>query len=519
MSPSSSPRSACIFTCSALLAGALAAQDGRQLFQYTSFGNYGTGGFASAVAVVGDVDGDGRQDTAAGDPYWQVYQGGFGRVLLISGEDGSVLRTLTTTSLVGDLVCAIGDVDNNQVPDVVTASTTISSGYGSGLGGPKAVTVFSGASGAVVQSFAISPSAIIGVGDWNNDQEPDLAVVNGGVIEVYGAAGGALVTSLGSPATGNFSLASVLVGAANARRLVVADATGAVAAYDSNGSVVWNRAGFGALADAGNVDGDQIGDVIALQTSGAFAEVLSGLDGATLLTVPGGTQVAGGVDLDGDNTVDLAVGDSAANEVRAYSGANGTQLLSYAGWESNDGMGWGVAMLPAVGTPPRAAVVAGAPRRFNGTQNGGSVHAIAIALPGELDGRIEVSGQGCNFQNWSLRPYGLPPATGRTANMRFVSNVANGPMWNLHVFGLSNTTYGGGALPAPLPSGTLSSCVQLEVSPDLVLFGGGGVFASFAVPSSPAAVGMDIYFQGLNIVFFMGVNFETSSVAKISIGN
>ena len=509
--------------CSLLFSAALTAQGERQLFVYASCTqSYGSGGLGAALAMVGDINGDGRQDIAVGDPYNNYVSSSLsaGRVLVLSGEDGSVLQTLSASASrrTGQTVAWVGDVDNDQIPDVLTASSATSGGYGGGLQGPTGVTVFSSATGAVLQSLAIGPDAIIGVGDWNNDQEPDFAIGNGGTLEVYGAASGALVTTI---ATSAVSLASLTDSVSGVRRLAVASAWNVVTTYDHTGAALWSRSGFRQVASAGDLNGDQIADVIAQQVSGGAAEVLSGLDGATLLTVPGGSRVVGGVDLDGDLVPDVAVGDAPNNVFRAYSGQDGSLLFTRRGWLSGEGMGYALAMSPGVGTPPRPAVIAGSPQLFYCSQDTGAVHAVALAAPGEVDGRVEVLGTGCNYQFWTIKPFDLqPPAIGRSFSLGLVSEQTSASLWNFHVFGMSNTTYNGMSLPQPLPSPGLQC--DLEVAVEYIAFQGpgGSTLISLTIPVVPAVVGLDLFCQAIQIDSVPGAwLFQTSPVGQVTIGN
>lgn len=506
-------------------ASSVTAQGGRQLFGYIDCNNsYYFGGLGTSVAVIGDVNGDGRSDIAVGDPFHDYYgpSPAVGRVLILSGDDGALIRSCSANVGTGQLVAALGDVDGDQVPDVL-ACTRPAGGYGSGYGahpGPQAVTVFSGATGAAVHTLGFASASIVGVGDWSGDSVPDFAVENAGAVEVYSGASAALVTTLATTAA---SMASLPASASGARLLVVGDGSNLVSVYDSGGVIQWSRQGYRGLADAGDVDGDGLHDVVARTPQGAAVEVLSGFDGSTLLTLPGGGQVAGGVDLDGDLVPDVAVGDRANNIFHAYSGATGALLFSREGWMSDEAMGSAVAMSPGVGTPPRPAVLAGAPQRSHGCYETGWVVAVAQAAPGEVDGDVEILGTGCNYLNWDLKVFNVdPPKAGGALQLRL--EESNGQvslgMWNLHVFGTSNTSYNGVALPVLLPSPGLQC--SLEVAPELVLlnlaFPGTGV--NLAIPNNSAVVGSDLFFQAVTFTAYQGLPFfETSQVAKAKIGN
>lgn len=69
----------------------LSGKDGKGI---RTVGGKGTRHFGHAVAAAGDIDGDGTPDILVGDPAWPDDTPGTGRALVISGKDGSVLRTL-----------------------------------------------------------------------------------------------------------------------------------------------------------------------------------------------------------------------------------------------------------------------------------------------------------------------------------------------------------------------------------------------------------------------------------------
>ncbi|MFG0318034.1 MAG: integrin alpha, partial [Planctomycetota bacterium JB042] len=90
---------------------------------------YGTavgGHFGTAIAGPGDVDGDGRADLFVGAP--DDGQGGlpYGAVWGISGRDGSVFDVVqSTTGLLtdlGDALAAVGDVDQDGVSDLLAGA-------------------------------------------------------------------------------------------------------------------------------------------------------------------------------------------------------------------------------------------------------------------------------------------------------------------------------------------------------------------------------------------------------------
>ena len=133
--------------------------------------------FGTALAGVGDINGDGVPDLAVGAPYQDVEErADEGAVVIFSGADGTRLRTLRnprpqTIVYFGLALARVGDVNDDGVPDLA-------------VGAPGQVVVFSGADGTRLHALqAPSPqlganfgAALARVGDVNGDGVLDLAV-------------------------------------------------------------------------------------------------------------------------------------------------------------------------------------------------------------------------------------------------------------------------------------------------------------------------------------------------------
>lgn len=138
---------------------------GRLLWSATSGGNLGWG-----LALAGDQDGDGVDDLFASEPSAER-----GRVVLLDGHDGEVLRTYDgPSSSFGLYVTAVADHDDDRLGDVfVGAPFHESSG---------AAFLISSRTGATLRTFlgeetdARFGDTLTGVADVDGDGVDDLAV-------------------------------------------------------------------------------------------------------------------------------------------------------------------------------------------------------------------------------------------------------------------------------------------------------------------------------------------------------
>ena len=131
-----------------------------------------------SLAVLGDVDGDGLRDFVAGAPGTPFAQGG--SALVISGDGRRVLHTLhgdTNSDDFGFSVAAIGDVDGDGIDDIAVGDPAdFANGAFAGT-----VWVFSSASGAVLDRLHGEPDDFFGyaldsLSDLDADGLVDLVV-------------------------------------------------------------------------------------------------------------------------------------------------------------------------------------------------------------------------------------------------------------------------------------------------------------------------------------------------------
>lgn len=296
----------------------------------------------TALAAAGDVNGDGVPDILVGVLDSGAFLAGYAKVY--SGVDGSLLRAHQGSSgeKLGTAVAGVGDADGDGYDDYAASAI---------LGLPSAqgyVRVWSGKTGAVIATFPgdapgeLFGFAISGVGDIDGDGVPDLGVgapratrraPQGGLVRVYSGrtflvlaektgnttneALGTSVAPLGGDWDGDGLDDYVSSSPQNDDGSGV-DA-GSVFVFNIAGNVLHRFDGapgdkFGATATgAGDVDGDGIPDV-AGSALGKYVKVFSGAgDHATLHTFTSTEATWGTVldlrgDLDGDGFADLVVG-------------------------------------------------------------------------------------------------------------------------------------------------------------------------------------------------------------------
>ncbi len=237
---------------------------------FAKTGSVANENFGGAV-VVGDINGDNRDDVL-------ISSVGIGTCFVVSGSDGSILRTLTDPGIYwpiysfGAFLGATGDVNGDGVPDM-------SVGTIAGTGGAPPVYVFDGATGGVIWSKKVLYGAAEGVGDLNGDGKSDVVIRdgNGSVIRAY---------------------------------------------RGDTGTLLWSKTGYRCygMAVMTDVTGDGVPDLAVGDTTGgplSRVVVLSGANGAFLyhIVVPStasnyfGSSIAAPGDLNQDGVQDLLIGD------------------------------------------------------------------------------------------------------------------------------------------------------------------------------------------------------------------
>jgi hypothetical protein len=151
--------------------------------------------FSFAVATGGDVNGDGVDDIAVGDPDSQDLGYVNGSVWLFSGKDGGVIRQIEGGGgFFGGAVALVGDVNGDGLCDVLVGAPDESS---VATGGGQA-TVYSGKDGALLFTFAPTAAtqtawnlgtSVAGAGDLDRDGFADLLVGTPGYFDGGGGSG------------------------------------------------------------------------------------------------------------------------------------------------------------------------------------------------------------------------------------------------------------------------------------------------------------------------------------------
>ena len=398
-----------------MIAAALAASAGaQQLPLYTLNGDSGGDRFGNAVASAGDVNRDGFEDVVVGAPRDADNGVNAGKVLVISGQDGSTLYTFLGQAgyQFGFSVAGAGDANGDGYDDVVVGAP-----YHDGNGAlAGAAIVLSGFDGSVLfNTLGAAGStmgwSVSGAGDVNNDGYDDIVA--------------------GAPLS---DLSGVNAGIAR----VVSGVDGS-SLYTFQGTTDGDQLGR-AVGMAGDVDGDCYADVIVgapqAATGTGEAQVFSGQTGASLYTwTPGaagvnyGWSVTGIGDVTGDGVVDLMIGapldsTSALNAGAAEfrSGADGSVFRTLTGIAAEDWFGWAVANAGDLNGDGVNDQIIGAPTNDNAGDNSGLVQVYS-GSDAKLLAMYEGSGVGSRL--------GISVASAGDVNGDgFRDTVAGGPLAN-----------------------------------------------------------------------------------------
>lgn len=311
----------------------------------------GVQSFGTSLANVGDIDGDGVLDQAAGSPSCSITGVASGAAVLYSGATGSIIRYHVGVAQdgLGSGICGVGDIDGDGFGDYGLSAI----GSYSAPVAPGRVEVRSGATGAILWSVASATMTdrfgmhLLDVGDMDGDGIDDLmtsaifeANDDGRVVILSGATGAVIHDIAGTSGAGGRAGTSVggggdvdrdgvpdfiygepnwsLSGSSLDGRVVVCSgATGAV--LHSIAGTTNERLGVSS-GIVGDVNGDGFDDFYAgLRINFPVGQsryfIYSGRDGSVLGTAPvmsgDGSQMSmiGLGDLDGDGFGDILFAD------------------------------------------------------------------------------------------------------------------------------------------------------------------------------------------------------------------
>jgi len=323
-----------------------------------------------AVSGVGDADGDGHDDFAAGAPR---ENGALGQAFVYSGATGEVIFSRTGGGGGDGFGTALDgrwDLDGDGARDLIVGADQELAGL---VGYVEAYSIVNDATIMTVPGAPIAGAgpgdrfgeAVVGIPDVSGDGLPDVligapgfdagAADTGAAFLARGATGLLFGTRFGSQPGEQYGFAVAGlddVSGDGETELVVGAPFHAAALGGTAGRVETVSGGAATpvpwltwegqpgdqlgrrLARAGDWDGDLVGDLVAasptessLVPNGGAAQVLSGADGETLHAQLGaspddllGQAVAGELDLSGDGAVDLLVGANIDPAVRGRPG-------------------------------------------------------------------------------------------------------------------------------------------------------------------------------------------------------
>ena len=176
--------------------------------------------FGASVTGIGDVDGDEFDDVAVASAAYSAtlglpFHNGYGRIFAYSGQTGALLWTYDGSNVgdgLGGGMGRVADLNGDTIPDVVAAANLANSGNGY-------VVVLSGADGSLIRTllpvapFTASNSFgeffTTGAGDTNNDGKEDVfvgeyaALGGNGRVYIFSGLDGSIIHLLEAESSGD----------------------------------------------------------------------------------------------------------------------------------------------------------------------------------------------------------------------------------------------------------------------------------------------------------------------------
>ena len=465
-----------------------------------------------AVSGIGDVDHDGRDDVVVGLPGYS----NIGQAKVYSGDSGALLASWFhgTFFEFGVAVDSAGDVDGDEVPDVIVSARDIHPDTSASY-----LSVWSGATLSMICTETMGSKqtiAVTGRGDVDGDGLDEVAggLANHSVVWLLGSScdfetqlttpgefgysidglsdvdgDGVPDLVVGAPAVGSFGIASVRSGVTGAQL------------YFIRGLSMGDRMGT-SVAGLGDLDGDGVTEIAAgadqsINGEAGYVLVCSGVDGHVLYQLLGelpkdrfGVSVAAAGDFNGDGMPDIAVGASQQFQpgpgyATLYSGVDGSVLRRWVGDAVGDAFGFAVDAAGDVDGNGFNDLIVGAPY-----DDLAGLDAGTATIFGGCPGAIEAYGHGCSGAGGFIPHLALDgcPTPGRSVSLTIEQGAGGSVALVLIGLAPASVVLASGC---PLLVGSL-----LPVMPALPLGGSGAgqgsVHVNAPLPASMPAVELSL---------------------------